>query len=179
MTTQTMRERAGAVTFRGTPMTLAGEELKAGMPAPEFTLTTVALAPLGLAEAIDNGSRSAMLIVVPSLDTPVCSTEACTFNVRSPEVPKDMAAFVVSLDLPFAQARWSKAQNVDGIAMLSAYRSPEFGPAYGVLIKELGLLARAVFIISKNRTIAYAKTVAEVTSEPDYDEVFAAAQKLG
>ena len=63
--------------------------------------------------------------------------------------------------------------------MLSAYRSPEFGPAYGVLIKELGLLARAVFIISKNRTIAYAKTVAEVTSEPDYDEVFAAAQKVG
>lgn len=177
MTTQAMPERAGAVTFRGSPVALCGNELKAGMPAPDFTLRTTTMAPFTLSEAIDNGARDALLITVPSLDTGPCSAEACTFNERVPELPAGMAAFIVSLDLPFAMARWAKAQNAENVALLSAYRSPEFGRDYGILIKELGLLARAIFIISKNRTIAYAQVVPEVSEQPNFEEVFAAAKR--
>jgi thioredoxin-dependent peroxiredoxin len=178
MTTQSFSERAGAVTFKGAPMTLVGREIRVGDPAPAFTLTTKELAPLTLDEAIDDGTRSALLIVVPSLDTSVCSLETQTFHRRLAELPPTVAPYVVSMDLPFAQQRWAVANDATDLAYLSDYRDRVFGPAYGVLIKELGLLARAVFVIGRDRSISYAEIVKEVADEPNYDQIFAAVQKL-
>lgn len=177
MATQSIPERAAAVTFRGTPMTLVGAELRAGDPAPSFTLATTALDPYTLETATDGGKRAALLIVVPSLDTGVCSKETDTFYKRLGELPPGVVACVVSLDLPFAQARWSAEHGTEGLVLLSAYREHGFGSAYGVLIKELGLLARSEFVIGKDRTIAYAHLVPEVAEEPDYDRTLAAAAR--
>jgi thiol peroxidase len=178
MTTQSTAERAGAVTFKGNPMTLVGPQVRTGEPAPEFTLTTKDLAGLTLEEAIDDGARAALLIVVPSLDTNVCALETQTFHQRLSELPANVAPFVVSMDLPFAQQRWATANDATSLTYLSDYRDRKFGPAYGVLIKELGLLARAVFVIGRDRSIAYANVVKEVADQPDYDAVFKAVKAL-
>lgn len=177
MTTTHYPERPGAVIFRGTPTTLIGPALQAGEPAPLFSLRTDSLQPYTLEEAIDGGKRAALLIVVPSLDTPVCSIETSTFHKRLGEVPAGAAAFVVSRDLPFAQKRWAAANDATGLTYLSDFPEHTFGPAYGVVIKDLGLLARAIFIIGKDRTLKYAKIVPDVAKEPDYDETFAALKK--
>jgi thiol peroxidase len=179
MTTSQIPERPSAVTFRGTPMTLVGPALRVGDPAPEFTLTTGTMGQFTLNEALDGGTRSALFIVVPSLDTPTCNIETNTFNTRLPEVPDGAAVFVVSLDLPFAQKRWSGANNAEGLTYLSDYRDRSFGTAYGVLLKEIGLLTRANFVVNKDRTIAYVEIVPEVATEPDYDATLAALKKLG
>ena len=179
MTTSQIPERPSAVTFRGTPMTLVGPALRVGDPAPEFTLTTGTMGQFTLNEALDGGTRSALFIVVPSLDTPTCNIETNTFNTRLPEVPEGAAVFVVSLDLPFAQKRWSGANNAEGLTYLSDYRDRSFGTAYGVLLKEIGLLTRANFVVNKDRTIAYVEIVPEVATEPDYDATLAALKKLG
>ncbi len=178
MATQAFAERSSAVTFRGAPMTLVGAELHRGDPAPDFTLTTSDLQAFTLNEAIDNGNRAALLIVVPSLDTNTCSLETQTFHKRLEELPNGVAAFVVSLDLPFAQQRWAKANDAVKLTYLSDFREHSFGAAYGVLIKELGLLTRALFLVAKDRTIAYSETVPEVASEPNYEAVFHAAKSL-
>lgn len=174
MSTQTSTDRPGIITFRGTPMTLVGPALQVGTPAPDFTLSTGDLAPFTLHDAIDNGKRSALLIIVPSLDTPTCSVETSTFHKRLVEVPPDAAAFVVSLDLPFAQKRWAEANEALGLTYLSDYRDHNFGAAYGLVIKEIGLLARAVIVIGKDGNLAYIEIVPEVASEPNYDGAFAA-----
>jgi thiol peroxidase len=179
MTTSQTQERPGAVTFRGTPMTLVGPALRVGDPAPDFTLTSGTLGTFSLNEAIDGGTRNALFIVVPSLDTPTCNIEANTFNTRLPEVPAGAAIFVVSLDLPFAQKRWAGANDADGLTFLSDYRDRSFGAAYGVLLKEIGLLTRANFVISKDRSIAYVEIVPEVATEPDYDATLTALKQLG
>jgi thiol peroxidase len=179
MTTSQIPERPSAVTFRGTPMTLVGPVLRVGDPAPEFTLTTGTMGQFTLNEALDGGTRSALFIVVPSLDTPTCNIETNTFNTRLPEVPEGAAVFVVSLDLPFAQKRWSGANNAEGLTYLSDYRDRSFGTAYGVLLKEIGLLTRANFVVNKDRTISYVEIVPEVATEPDYDATLAALKKLG
>lgn len=174
MTTQALSERSGVITFRGNPMTLVGPSLVTGTPAPDFTLTTGDLAAFTLRDATGNGGREALLIVVPSLDTPTCSVETSTFHKRLAEVPPDAAAFVVSLDLPFAQKRWAEANEATGLTYLSDYRDRSFGLAYGLLIKEIGLLARAVIVIGKDATLKYVEIVPEVASEPNYDGAFAA-----
>jgi thiol peroxidase len=171
-------ERPGAILFRGKPTTLIGPELRAGEPAPDFGLATADLQRLTLNEAIDGGKRNALLIVVPSLDTPVCSVETSTFHRRLAEIPAGTAAFVVSLDLPFAQKRWAAENEATGLSYVSDFREHTFGPAYGVLIKDIGLLARAIFIIGKDRTLKYVELVPEVGQEPDYDKTFAALKKL-
>jgi len=174
MTTQTLSERNDVITFRGKPMTLVGPALHTGEPAPEFTLSSGELTPFTLHDAIANGSREALLIVVPSLDTPTCSVETSTFHKRLVEVPPDAAAFVISLDLPFAQKRWAEANGAAGLTYLSDYRDHSFGLAYGLLIKEIGLLARAVIVIGKDAKLKYVEIVPEVASEPNYDGAFAA-----
>lgn len=174
MSTQTLSERTGVVTFRGTPMTLVGPALEPGDGAPDFTLSAADLSPFTLQDAIANGSREALLIVVPSLDTPTCSVETSTFHKRLVEVPPDAAAFVVSLDLPFAQGRWAQANEAGGLTYLSDYRDHQFATSYGLLIKEIGLLARAVIVIGKDAKIKYFEIVPEIASEPNYDGAFAA-----
>jgi thioredoxin-dependent peroxiredoxin len=166
------------VTFKGQPMTLEGPDLKVGDKAPAFTLVDENLKTVGLDDITAHGSSNALLIVVPSLDTGVCSIESAKFNARVGELPPDVVAYVVSRDLPFAQARWVKEQGDVKLKMLSDFRDHSFGPAFGVLMKELGLLARSIFIVGKDKTIRYKQLVPEVTQEPDYDDVIAAAFKL-
>lgn len=165
------------VTMKGQPVTLEGPDLKAGDKAPDFTLANAELKPVTLDDVTAHGTKNALLIVVPSLDTGVCSMESAKFNSRIAEFPADVVAYVVSRDLPFAQARWMKEQGDVKLQMLSDFREHSFGPAYGVLIKELGLLARSVFIIGKDKTVLYKQLVPEVTQEPDYEAVIAAALK--
>lgn len=179
MTTTNLPERPNAVTFRGTPMTLVGTSLHAGDPAPDFRLTTGAMQPMTLEEVIDGGQRNALIIALPSLDTPTCSIETTTFNSRLAEVPAGAAVFVVSLDLPFAQNRWAAANGAGNMSFLSDYRDHSFALAYGVFIKEIGLITRANFVIGKDRTIAYVEIVPEVASEPNYDATLAALKQLG
>lgn len=168
-----------AITFKGNPMTLVGSALTVGQPAPAFTLTAKDLSAATLDTVTDGGTRAALLIVVPSLDTSVCSLESKTFNGRVAELGSNVAAFVVSMDLPFAQGRWCGAEGVTDIGTLSDYRTHEFGEAYGLRIKELGLLTRANVVIGKDKTIKYVEIVPEVTNEPNYDATIAAAKAAG
>jgi thiol peroxidase len=165
------------VTMKGRPVTLEGPDLKAGDKAPDFTLLNGELEPVTLDDVTAQGTKNAVLIVVPSLDTGVCSMESAKFNSRIGEFPADVVVYVVSRDLPFAQARWVKEQGDVKLQMLSDFREHSFGPAYGVLMKELGLLARSVFIVGKDKTVLYKQIVPEVTEEPDYEAVIAAALK--
>ena len=179
MTVDSLQQRAGAVTFKGKPMTLLGPELRPGDPAPQFELSAGDLSPVNLDILLDEGKRAAMLVVVPSLDTSVCSLESQKFNARLGELPAGVSAAVVSMDLPFAQARWCGAQGDVRLEMLSDYRDRSFGRNYGLLIAELGLLARAIVVIGKDRTIRYVQLVREVADEPDYDAALKAATAAG
>lgn len=163
------------VTFKGQPMTLSGPELHTGDPAPAFTLTAGDLSSTTVDTLIDEGRRAAMLIVVPSLDTSVCSLESKKFNSRLGELPESVTTAVVSMDLPFAQARWCGAEGDIKLQMLSDYRDHSFGNNYGLLVKELGLLARAIVVIGKDKTIRYVQIVPEIAQEPDYDAAIQAA----
>ncbi len=176
MATQTLQERTGKLTARGNPLTLVGPELKAGDAAPEVHLTASDLSVKTLDDLTDHGKRTAMLIVVPSLDTSVCSTESHTFNTRIGELGANVQAYVVSVDLPFAQTRWCGAEGDVKLEMLSDYRDHRFGYDYGVRIKETGLLARAIFVIGADKRIRYVQLVPELTSEPNYDDAIKAAQ---
>lgn len=156
-------------------MALRGPELRVGAPAPDFALTTGDLSSVTPEMLLDEGKRAAMLIVVPSLDTSVCSMESAKFNSRLGELPANVTAAVVSLDLPFAQARWCGAQGDVKLQMLSDYRDRTFGENYGLLIEQLGLLARAIVVIGRDRTVTYVQIVPEVADEPDYDAALKAA----
>lgn len=175
MTTNSLPERPGAVTFKGKPMTLLGNDVKAGDPAPDFHLTGSDLSVVTRDGLLDGGKRGAMLIVVPSLDTGVCSLESQKFNQRIGELPAGIAAYVVSMDLPFAQGRWCGANEGMKLGMLSDYRDHSFGLNYGLMIGELGLLARAIVVIAKDGTVRYVQLVKEVGEEPNYDAALAAA----
>ena len=167
-------ERAGAVTMRGNPMTLVGPEIKVGQKAPSFTLVDKAMRPATLDQF---KGKVKIISAVPSLDTPVCDMETRRFNEEAGKLPGDVQVLTVSLDLPFAQARWCGAAGVDKVTTLSDYRSAEFGKNYGALIKELHLLARAVFVVDKNDNVQYVEYVKEVANQPNYEAVLAAAKK--
>jgi len=168
-------ERKGVITFKGNPMTLLGPELKVGERAPEFTVVDTGLAPVTLASY---AGKIKIISAVPSLDTPVCDMETRRFNQEAAGLPDSIVVLTVSLDLPFAQKRWCGAAGVDRVTTLSDYRERSFGSAYGVLIKELKLLSRSIFVIDGTDTIRYIQHVPEVTHEPDYAAVLSAAQGL-
>jgi thiol peroxidase len=176
MSTQTVPERAGILTARGNPLTLLGRQLNVGDVAPDLGLSGADLSVKSLDDLLDGGKRAALLIVVPSLDTSVCSTESHKFNQRIGEFPDTVKAYVVSMDLPFAQGRWCGAEGDVKLDMLSDYRDHRFGYDYGLRIKENGLLARANVLIGPDRRIAYFELVPELTDEPNYDAVIKATQ---
>jgi thiol peroxidase len=168
-------ERTGIITFKGNPMTLIGPDLKVGDKAPDFSVVDNGLAPVSLASS---AGKVRIISAVPSLDTPVCDTETRRFNQEAANLPGDVVVLTVSLDLPFAQKRWCGAAGIDRVTTLSDYRTRSFGKNYGVLIKELLLLSRTIFVIDAKDTIRYIQRVPEVTSEPDYAAVIAAAKAL-
>jgi thiol peroxidase len=170
-----MNERSGIITFKGNPFTLLGPELKAGDKAPDFAVVDNGLAPVSLASS---AGKIRIISSVPSLDTPVCDTETRRFNQEAAGLPGAVVVLTISLDLPFAQKRWCGAAGIDKVTTLSDYRDRSFGRNYGVLIKELLLLTRAIFVIDAHGFIRYIQIVPEVTSEPDYAAVIAAAKAL-
>jgi thiol peroxidase len=170
-----MTERAGAITFKGNPLTLLGNELKVGDAAPDCELLGNDLSPVKLSSY---RGKVCILSAVPSLDTPVCDMETRRFNQEAGGLSDDVAILTISMDLPFAQARWCGAAGVDKVVTLSDHRDAAFGDAYGVLIKELRLLARAIFVADRAGVIQYIQLVKEMTEEPDYEPVLAAAKKL-
>ena len=170
-----MNERSGIITFKGNPFTLLGPELKVGDKAPDFAVVDNGLAPVTLASS---AGKIRIISSVPSLDTPVCDTETRRFNLEAAGLPADVAVLTISLDLPFAQKRWCGAAGIDRVTTLSDYRERSFGQNYGVLIKELLLLARAIFVVDAQGVIRYIQIVPEVTSEPDYAAVVSAAKSL-
>jgi thioredoxin-dependent peroxiredoxin len=174
MSTQTI-ERTGLVTARGNPLTLLGPALKAGDDAPELHLSGKDTKPVSLDDLTANGTRAVLLIVVPSLDTPTCAIESKTFNQRLGELPAGVKPYIVSMDLPFAMVRWCGAENVE-LDLLSDYRDHSFGYAYGVRVKENGLLYRTIFVITKDKKISYVEVVPDIADQPNYDAVIAAAK---
>jgi thioredoxin-dependent peroxiredoxin len=167
-------ERNGAVTMRGNPMTLVGPELKPGQKAPNFTLIGKDMKPVTL----DNFKGKVKIIAsVPSLDTPVCDAETRRFNEEASKLPGDVQVLTASMDLPFAAARWCGAAGVHNVTTLSDWRGAQFGQAYGVLIKELHLDARAVFVVDKNDQLVHVEYVKEVANQPNFDAALEAARK--
>ena len=162
------QERKNAATFKGGPLTLIGQELKVGDKAPDFKLIDTGLKPVTLA---DSKGKTRLLSVVPSIDTPVCDLQTKRFNQEVSKLPANVAVITVSMDLPFAQTRWCGLAGADKVQMLSDYREHAFGRVYGVLIKELQLLSRAVFVIGPDDKVQYAEYVKEVTEHPDYEKV--------
>lgn len=163
------------VTFKGNPVTLVGPELKVGDKAPDFAVVDNTLAPVSLATY---QGKVKIVSAVPSLDTPVCDTETRRFNQEAAKLPGDVVVLTVSCDLPFAQKRWCGAAGIERVVTLSDYRERSFAQAYGVLIDELKLLSRSIFVIDKNDVIRYIQHVPEVTQEPDYEAVLRAASEL-
>jgi thiol peroxidase len=166
-------ERAGAATFKGNPLTLVGPEIKAGDKAPDFKVVDGGLNTVTLASS---QGKTRIISVVPSIDTPVCDLQTKRFNQEASKLPADVAVLTVSMDLPFAQARWCGLAGADKVQMLSDHREASFGTAYGVLIKELKLLARSVFVIGPDDKVKYVEYVKEVTQQPDYDKALAAVK---
>lgn len=170
-----MKERAGMITMRGNPLTLIGDDLKVGDAAPEFEVLDNDLMPVRLSSFRD---KVCVISSVPSLDTPVCDMETRRFNEEAGRLGGDVVILTISMDLPFAQKRWCGAAGVDKVTTLSDHRYATFGNAYGVLIKELRLLARAVFVVDREGSIRYVQLVRELTQEPDYEPVLDAVKKL-
>jgi thioredoxin-dependent peroxiredoxin len=170
-----MEERTGITTFKGNPVTLLGPALKVGDKAPDFRVVDTDLAPVTL---VDFKGKIKIVSAVPSLDTPVCDVETRRFNREAAQLPDSVIVLTVSLDLPFAQKRWCGAAGIDRVKTLSDYQERSFALAYGVLLKELKLLSRSIFVIDGVDTIRYIQHVPEITAEPDYDAVLDAAKGL-
>jgi len=161
-----MLERSGLVTVRGNPVTLMGAEIKIGDKAPDFVVVNNDLEEV---EFSSLKGKTCLIASVPSLDTPVCDMETRRFNEEAASLGDEVRILVISMDLPFAQKRWCGASGVDKVMTLSDHRDASFGNAYGVLIKELRLLARAIFVVDTQGTIRYIQIVNEVSQEPDYE----------
>lgn len=158
-------ERDGAVEFKGNPASLLGPEIKVGDAAPDFRVVDNGLQPVTLAT---DAGKVRLITVVPSLDTPVCDAMTRKFNQDAAALPDAVVVYTISVDLPFAQKRWCGNAGIDKVKTLSDYQERSFGLNYGVLLKDLKLLARAVFVIDANDKVAYVELVPEVTAEPDY-----------
>ena len=166
MTNQTTKiERAGIITMKGNPLTLIGQALKVGDKAPDFEVLDSGLSVVKSSTFL---GRRCIISAVPSLDTSVCSLETRKFNEQIAELPSDVVMLTISTDLPFAQKRWCQAESVENIQVLSDHKDCSFGYAFGVLIKELRLLARAVFVVNEKGIIDYIEIVNELTNEPNY-----------
>ncbi len=168
-----MEERTDITKFQGNPVTLLGPKLKVGDQAPDFQVVDTSLAPVTLA---DFKGKTKIICAVPSLDTPVCDTEIRRFNQEAALLPDSVVVLTISLDLPFAQKNWCAGAGVERVKTLSDYQDRSFGLAYGVLIKELKLLSRAIFIIDAEDKISYIQHVPEITQEPDYAAVLVTAK---
>jgi thiol peroxidase (atypical 2-Cys peroxiredoxin) (EC 1.11.1.5) len=160
------------VTFKGKPVTLIGNPVEVGDKAPNFTVIANDLSEFSFSDT--RGVR--LISVVPSIDTGVCDAQTRRFNEEAAKLP-GVQILTISVDLPFAQSRWCAAAGIDNIQVLSDHRELSFGMAYGVVIKELRLLARSIFVVDSSNTVVYKQIVPEIGTHPDYDAAIAAARK--
>ncbi|AVP55590.1 putative thiol peroxidase [Clostridium tetani] len=159
------------VTFKGNPVTLVGNELKLGDKAPDFTVVNNNMEDFSFKDT--KGVR--IISAIPSLDTPVCDLETKTFNKEASAIP-NVTIYTISMDLPFAQVRWCGDNGIDNLTTLSDFKDRIFGKNYGTYVKELGLLARAVFVIDSDDNIIYVEYVSEVGNQPNFEKVLEAAK---
>ncbi|MBD7943549.1 MULTISPECIES: thiol peroxidase [Psychrobacillus] len=161
------------VTFKNNPVTLGGKEVEVGEKAPNFTVLANDLSPVTLE---DSAGKTRLISVVPSLDTGVCSAQTNKFNESAASLGDDVVILTISVDLPFAQSRWCGANAADAIQTLSDHRDLSFGKAFGVVMEELRLLARSVFVVDKNGVVTYKEIVSEGTNHPDYEKALEAVK---
>jgi len=159
------------VTFKGNPVTLIGTEVKVGDNAPDFTTLGNDLSPVTLK---DTEGKVRIFSVVPSLDTGVCDAQTRKFNAEADKL-ENVVVITVSMDLPFAQRRWCAAAGLENVMTVSDHRDASFGEAYGVLMKELRLLARSVFVVDSDNKVTYVEYVPEGTTHPNYEAALEAA----
>jgi len=170
----TLSERVNAITLKGNPMTLLGNELRVGDQAPDATVVGNDLSEVKISSY---KGKKLIISAVPSLDTPVCDTETRRFNKEASAL-NDVTILTISADLPFAQKRWCAGAGISNLATLSDYRYGSFGENYGVMIKGLKILARCVFVVDASGKIRHIELVKEVATEPNYDAILNAVKSL-
>jgi len=170
-----MNERAGLVTMRGNPVILLGDEIKLGDKAPDFVVVGNDLKPVAFS---DYRGKVCIISSVPSLDTPICEASTKRFNEEAARLGSDVAILTISMDLPFAQRRWCLANQVKEVETLSDHRDASFGASYGLLMKDMRLLARAVLVVDRPGKVQYFELVKEIAEEPNYDAALEAAKSL-
>ncbi len=161
--------------MKGNALTLQGNDIETGDKAPDFEVLDNELSTVKLS---DYAGKVVIISSIPSLDTPVCDIQTRKFNEEAANLSDDAVVLTISMDLPFAQKRWCGAAGIDNVRTLSDHRDASFAGAFGVLIKELRLLARAVFVVDKSGTVRYIQIVGELTHEPDYEAALDAARAL-
>ena len=166
---------AAKVSAQSKPITLLGQGVKVGDKAPAFKVVNDKFTPITLD---DYQGKAVLISVVPSLDTGVCSIQTKHFNEKVAERFPQIAMLTISADLPFAQKRFCKAENIDKVTTLSDSVWRDFGQNYGLIIKDMGLLTRAVFVLDANHNIVYKQLVADLSTEPDYAPVVSQLEKL-
>ena len=179
MTNQTLQERIGEAFELDAHLTVIGTKLQVGDKAPDFSLDHIdpADSTMHVVQLSDTAGQVRLLNVINSLDTPVCHVETHRWEELRDKLPANVVVYTISMDLPFAQERWQKAEKVTHAA-LSSHRSEKFGHDYGLLIKEWRLLQRAVFVIDGNGIIRYAEYVPDQMKEPQYDAALDAIKSL-
>ncbi|MEE9213405.1 MAG: thiol peroxidase [Thermodesulfobacteriota bacterium] len=168
-------ERTGVTTLKGNPVTMIGPEIKVGDTAPNFT----SYEKLGSPVTLDTyDGKIKIFSVIVSVDTPVCDIQTKRFNQEAANLGDDVEIITMSMDLPFALSRYCGAEGIDKVKTVSDYKDASFGEAYGVLMKEHRLLARAIFIVDKDNIVRYVEYVGEVAEEPDYDKALNALKEI-
>ncbi|HPW56341.1 MAG TPA: thiol peroxidase [Thermoanaerobaculaceae bacterium] len=170
-----MADRPGAVTFHGNPLTLTGSPVAVGQKAPEFVALRGDLSGFALS---NEAGKVVVINSVPSLDTPVCALQARRFNQEAAALGAGVKVLVVSMDLPFAQKRFCTTEGIANLETVSDHRDAAFGEAYGLLVKELRLNARAVIVVGRDGIVRYQQVVGEITHEPDYAAALATVRSL-
>ncbi len=168
-------ERKGVITMEGAPLTIVGEEIKDGQIAPDFTVLDGDLKEKKLS---DFNGKIKLIASVPSLDTPVCDLQIKRFNDEASKLAEDIVVIFISMDLPFAQKRFCQAYDINKVKTFSDHRTSDFALKFGVLIKELRLLARSIFVLDKENKVTYVEYVSDITSHPDYDAALSALRDL-
>jgi thiol peroxidase len=175
MTQTHLQERTGIATLGGNPITLLGPEIKVGDQAPDFKVNKDLMTEVSLS---DYAGKVKLISVVPSVDTGTCDAQTRRFNVEADKLGDDVVILTISVDLPFAQSRFCGAAGIDKVVTLSDYKNRSFGQAYGVLIKEIQLDQRAIFIVDANDTVRYVEYLTEMSNHPDYEAALKALSAL-
>jgi thiol peroxidase len=170
-----VQERTGVATVGGNPVTLLGPEIKVGDQAPDFKVNKDLMTEVSLS---DYAGKVKLISVVPSVDTGTCDAQTRRFNVEADKLGDDVVILTISVDLPFAQSRFCGAAGIDKVVTLSDYKNRSFGQAYGVLIKEIQLDQRAIFIVDGNDTVRYVEYLSEMKEHPNYDAALSALREI-